>query len=110
MPPRLPAAPTRPSTSRSTPEPDVQLTARDLKRLEGIHPDLVRVVARAAETTDVPFMVVEGMRTRERQAELLRARKTTTPHSRHLTGHAVDLAPLADTDGDGDIEVSWRWH
>jgi peptidoglycan L-alanyl-D-glutamate endopeptidase CwlK len=88
----------------------MQLSARDLQRLEGVHPDLVRVVRRAAEVTDVPFLVVEGVRSRARQAELLRLRKTTTMNSRHLTGHAVDLVPLADTDGDGDIEISWRWH
>jgi peptidoglycan LD-endopeptidase CwlK len=88
----------------------VQLSARDRQRLVGVHPDLVRVVTRAAELTDVSFMVAEGLRTRERQAQLLRERKTTTMNSRHLTGHAVDLVPLADTDGDGDIEISWRWH
>jgi peptidoglycan L-alanyl-D-glutamate endopeptidase CwlK len=88
----------------------VQLTARDLDRLKGVHPDLVRVVTRAAQVTPIPFMVVEGLRTTQRQAQLLRDRKTTTMRSRHLTGHAVDLVPLADVDEDGDIEVSWRWH
>lgn len=87
----------------------MQLSARDQQRLQGVHPDLVRVVTRAAEITDIPFTVIEGVRTRERQAQLLRQRKTTTMNSRHLTGHAVDLVPLADTDGDGDIEISWRW-
>ena len=87
----------------------MQLTARDQKRLEGLHPDLVRVVVRAAEVTSIPFMVVEGLRTRERQAQLLRERKSTTMNSRHLTGHAVDLVPLADVDLDGDLDVSWRW-
>lgn len=85
------------------------LTARDMQRLQGVHPDLVRVVTRAAEVTAVPFMVVEGVRTRERQAQLLRAGKSTTMNSRHLTGHAVDLVPLADVDDDGDLDVSWRW-
>lgn len=88
----------------------MQLSARDLKRLEGVHPDLVRVVTRAAQVTSVPFMVVEGLRTRDHQAKLLRERKTTTLRSRHLTGHAVDLVPLADVDLDGDLDVSWRWH
>ena len=88
----------------------MQITARYKQRLEGFHPDLVRVVTRAAELTDIPFAVIEGMRTRERQAQLLRQRKTTTMNSRHLTGHAVDLVPLSDQDGDGDIEISWRWH
>ncbi len=88
----------------------MELSARDRKRLEGVHPDLVRVVVEAAKETPVAFAVVEGVRTRERQAQLLRERRTTTMNSRHLTGHAVDLVPLADSDGDGDFEVSWRWH
>lgn len=87
----------------------MQLSARDMKRLEGVHPDLVRVVLRAAEKTTIPFIVVEGRRTRERQAELLAKGKSTTLRSRHLSGHAVDLVPLADVDEDGDLDVSWRW-
>jgi peptidoglycan L-alanyl-D-glutamate endopeptidase CwlK len=87
----------------------VQLTARDLQRLSGVHPDLVRVVRRAAEETAMAFMVIEGLRTRERQVQLLKQGATTTMRSRHLTGHAVDLAPLIDLDGDGNLDVSWRW-
>jgi peptidoglycan L-alanyl-D-glutamate endopeptidase CwlK len=87
----------------------MQFSARDLQRLEGVHPDLVRVVRRAAAITEMPFTVLEGLRTRERQAELLRKGATRTLRSRHLTGHAVDLAPLNDIDGDGDLDVSWRW-
>lgn len=91
------------------------LTSRDEERLKGVHPDLVRVVRRAAaEMPDCPqgglrFMVVEGLRTRERQAQLLKQGATTTMRSRHLTGHAIDLAPILDTDGDGDVELSWHW-
>ena len=87
----------------------MQLTPRDLQRLQGVHPDLVRVVTRAAEITPIPFMVIEGLRSRARQAQMLREGASTTTNSRHLTGHAVDLAPLADLDGDGDIEYSPRW-
>jgi peptidoglycan L-alanyl-D-glutamate endopeptidase CwlK len=41
------------------------LTARDLKRLEGVHPSLARVVIRASETCAIDFMVVEGVRSKE---------------------------------------------
>jgi len=71
------------------------LTPRDLARLEGVHPDLVRVVQRARATA--PFFVAEGLRTPKRQAELMRAGKSTTLASRHITGHAVDLYPITDT-------------
>jgi peptidoglycan L-alanyl-D-glutamate endopeptidase CwlK len=43
------------------------LGARSLQRLEGVHPDLVRVVKRAISLTDLDFTVLEGLRTVERQ-------------------------------------------
>ncbi len=73
----------------------MSLTARDRKRLEGVHPDLVRVVERAA-LGKVHFIVTEGVRTMERQAQLAREGRSQTMRSRHLTGHAVDLAVLDD--------------
>ena len=42
-----------------------KLTTRDLDRLEGVDPRLVDVVVRAAAISQVPFMVVEGVRSRE---------------------------------------------
>lgn len=83
------------------------LLPRDRERLRGLHPDLVRVVERAREVA--PFIVVEGLRTRQRQAELFAAGKSKTMNSRHITGHAVDLAPWND-DGDGvpeTGEITW---
>lgn len=65
------------------------LTPRDLKRLEGVHPDLVRVVRRARLTAR--FMVIEGLRTLDRQRQLVEEGNSKTLRSRHLTGHAVDL-------------------
>lgn len=73
----------------------MSLTPRDRKRLEGVHPDLVRVVERAA-LGRVRFIVTEGLRTMERQAQLAREGRSQTMRSRHLTGHAVDLAVLDD--------------
>ena len=71
-----------------------KLGSRSLQRLEGVHPDLVRVVKRAIELTTVDFGVIEGLRTKERQEELFAQKATKTLNSRHLTGHAVDLAPF----------------
>lgn len=72
------------------------LTDRDRRRLAGVHPDIVRVVERAAREGGVRFIVTEGLRTMDRQSELVRAGKSQTMRSRHLTGHAVDLAVLDD--------------
>jgi peptidoglycan L-alanyl-D-glutamate endopeptidase CwlK len=80
------------------------ISARCELRLAGVHPDLMRVVRRAAEGGAMFRVPLDGgRRTPERQAELMRAGKTQTLNSRHLTGHAVDLAPLVGTD------VSWDW-
>ena len=77
----------------------MSLTPRDLQRLEGVNADLVRIVKHAAEM--VPLMVIEGLRTRERQAELYAIGRTTpgkpvtwTLASKHCDGLAVDVAPL----------------
>lgn len=80
-----------------------KLGKRSLSNLEGVHPDLVKVVNRAIELTQVDFTVIEGLRTKERQAQLLKEKKTTTNNSRHITGHAVDLAAWVDG------TVSWDW-
>lgn len=73
--------------------PPSTLTERDMARLRGVHPDLVRVVVRASQKQ--AFFVAEGLRTLERQKELFAAGKSKTLASRHLTGHAVDLYPVS---------------
>ncbi len=69
-----------------------QLSARDLARLRGVHPDLVKVVKRAAETSPtLKFFVIQGLRTVAEQKRNVARGTSTTMRSRHLTGHAVDL-------------------
>lgn len=79
------------------------LGARSLSRLQGVHPDLVRVVQKAAAMSDLDFTVLEGLRTVERQKELFAQKATKTMNSRHITGHAVDLAPMVGG------KISWDW-
>lgn len=86
-----------------------RLSRTSLSRLEGVHPDLIRVVKHAITITDIDFMVLEGLRTGERQRQLVRQGASKTMNSKHLTGHAVDLVPFLDVDGDGKSEVSWHW-
>ncbi len=76
----------------------MSLNERSRKNLAGVHPDLVAVVERARERCD--FLVTEGLRTKERQAFLVKAGKSQTQNSRHLYGLAVDLC---DTDGCYDV-------
>lgn len=70
------------------------LGKRSLERLNGVHPDLVKVVKLAITRTEYDFTVIEGVRSREKQAENVRKGVSQTMNSRHLTGHAVDIAPL----------------
>ena len=79
------------------------LGQKSLDRLKGVHPDLVKVIQRAIQITAIDFTVLEGLRTKERQKELFAKGATKTMNSRHLTGHAVDIAPVIDG------AVSWDW-
>lgn len=67
---------------------------RSTKNLVGVNSDLVRVVKRALELSPVDFTVIEGLRTKERQAELMKQGFTRTLNSRHIIGEAVDIVPL----------------
>jgi peptidoglycan L-alanyl-D-glutamate endopeptidase CwlK len=79
------------------------LSQRSLDRMKGVHPDLIKVVELAIQKTEVEFIVTEGLRTVERQRELVAAGASKTMNSRHLTGHAVDLAALVGG------KVRWDW-
>ena len=85
-----------------------KLGNRSLQNLSGVHPDLVSVVNRAIETTKQDFGVIEGLRNIERQRKLFKSGASETMNSRHLTGHAVDIAPYpfnGDVDKDGKINI-----
>ena len=79
------------------------LGAASLERLSHVHPDLQKVVKRAIQITGIDFRVGEGIRTKERQRQLVAAGASKTMNSRHLDGHAVDLIALIDG------EVRWYW-
>lgn len=80
-----------------------RLSTRSRARLKGVHPHLVSVVEDAIGRTPVDFMVTEGVRDAARQAGLVRAGASRTLNSRHLTGHAVDVAALVGG------QVRWDW-
>lgn len=76
------------------------------QRLRGVHPDLVRVVRRCAADWADPetgFIVTQGLRTLEEQKLLKAKGASRTLRSRHLTGHAVDLAVSVQG------QVRWDW-
>lgn len=81
----------------------IVLGTRSLARLDGVHPHLVAIVKRTAMISDLDFTVLEGLRKLERQKQLVAQGASKTMKSRHLTGHAVDLAPMIGG------KVSWDW-
>lgn len=76
--------------------------------LNGVHPDLVEVVERAIEITEIDFRVTDGVRTIEEQRKLVKAGASKTMNSNHLPqkdgfAHAVDLVALVDG------KARWDW-
>ena len=95
-----------------------KLSERSLKSLEGVDPNLVKIVKRAIEITEQDFIVIEGVRSKEqcyinygkgRTAAQCSAKGVPTKYaqpslskvtwlndplaSKHVTGNAVDLVP-----------------
>jgi len=84
----------------------MKLNTSSVAKLKGVHPDLVRVVLRCAKDWKDPgtgFIVTCGLRTLAEQKVLVAKGASKTMRSRHLTGHAVDLA--ATIAG----KVRWDW-
>lgn len=89
----------------------MNLTTRSVQRLSKVHPDLVRVVKRAAAMIagDPGFQITCGLRSLDEQKQLVAKGASKTMRSRHLPGrknglsHAVDL--VATVDG----KVRWDW-
>lgn len=80
-----------------------EFDARSLKRLEGVHDDLVEIMKLALDMSPNTFIITEGLRSVDRQKQLVAAGASQTMRSRHLTGHAVDVAIKVDD------EIRWDW-
>ena len=60
------------------------------RKAKGIHRDLMLVAAVAYDTFS-DWTVVEGLRTKEKQAEYVRKGVSKTMNSKHLVGRAIDV-------------------
>lgn len=80
-----------------------KFSQRSESNLQGVHPDLVKLVRQALEVSSVDFGITEGLRTAGRQKEMVAGGHSQTLNSRHLTGHAVDV--VAYVGG----QISWEW-
>lgn len=78
-----------------------RLGTQSMAKLDGVHPDLARVVLRAIEITRQDFRVAEGVRSRM-DAAINAANGTGIANSLHIRqsdgySHAVDLHPYPFT-------------
>ena len=64
---------------------------RSKERLKGVNPKLVNVINQLIKIMDVT--VIEGLRSQERQDELVAKGASKTKYSKHIEGRAVDIAP-----------------
>lgn len=71
--------------------------------LVGVDARLVQLAERLADVSPIQFKITEGVRTKRRQHRLYAEKKTKTLRSKHLTGHAIDVAPVVQG------KVSWEW-
>lgn len=65
--------------------------AGSLKKLEGVDERLVEVLKEAISISPIDFTIVEGLRTLERQKELVKEGKSKTLKSKHIDGLAIDI-------------------
>lgn len=82
-----------------------KLSTRSLDKLITVEPELQSVVRRAIELTKVDFGVIEGIRTAERQKELVAKGASKTMKSKHLEGRAVDLMAYINGRGCWELNV-----
>ena len=71
----------------------VNLGARSKERLASVDEALQKVVLKAFETMPFDITVIEGIRDKARQEQLVKQGSSKTMNSKHLTGKAIDLAP-----------------
>ena len=77
------------------------LSPRSLKRLEGVHPDMIELVKRAS-IYEPRFTVLEGLRSLKTQKGYVKKGVSKTMDSFHLYGLAVDLALVEDG------KINWK--
>lgn len=80
-----------------------EFSERSNSKLEGVDERLIRIATLALQLSPVDFGITEGVRTLERQKELVKAGASRTLKSKHLEGKAIDV--VAYVGG----KVAWDW-
>src|SRR6266478_1418290 len=69
---------------------------RSLNDLSPRFKPLAEALLQGFRDAGIPFVVVDTLRTPEEQADALARGVSWTTHSKHLTGDAIDVAPLQE--------------
>ena len=62
--------------------------------LSDVNPSLKNIAKEALKITRIDFAIISGKRTIKEQKELVKKGKSKTLNSRHLSGNAIDIAPI----------------
>jgi peptidoglycan L-alanyl-D-glutamate endopeptidase CwlK len=83
-----------------------RFSKRSYRNLQNVRPELVAVATLALDylgrTGGPDFVVTDGARNLDEQRRLVEEGKSQTMNSRHLTGHAIDVAAF-----DENYNVTW---
>ena len=71
----------------------------------GVEPELKEIVYEAIKVTKIDFGVIEGLRTEEKQKQLVESGASQTMKSKHLEGRAVDLMAYIGGRGSWELNV-----
>ena len=88
------------------------LSARDQAHLKKLHPDLARVVRRAAADWALKgqiFFITCSLRTMAEQKALMAAGATRTLRSRHLPGRTTNISHAVDLAVKLNGTLKWDW-
>ena len=82
-----------------------KLSTRSQERLMGVEPELKEVVYEAIKVTKIDFGVIEGLRTEEKQKQLVESGASQTMKSKLLEGRAVELMAYIGGRGSWELNV-----
>ena len=90
-----------------------EFSDRSIKRMEGVHNDLLRVTIPALSICKIDFGIGEGLRSFQRQALLVKQGKSKTMNSRHLpkvplVGRPFPVSHAADLIAYVNGKASWE--
>lgn len=73
-----------------------KFSQKSLEKLANVDVRLQTLAKKVLEITPICFQITEGIRTKERQEQLVKEGKSKTLNSLHLVGKAIDILPCKE--------------